>query len=172
MNPRKSQPKAKALTKEVRKGANSVWRSKEETPKANGWYITRNEGGGLCWRAWGHGAWWKQHGFGWVEWFDGNGVAATYDWMPRSRKSIDLNSDQLPDVGKYILHELSKDVAEASSLSIDKLCIEWERRAINAAKNARIEGNYKTGQRDEYWSAVAGTNRLCAAELRRQLPRP
>ena len=86
----------------------SLWMDKETTPRRKGWYLTRREDGDLSWRAWGCNAWWKQLTGGWVEWFDGNGNAMRFDWMPRSRKSIDLNSDQLPDVGDYLLTELQR----------------------------------------------------------------
>jgi hypothetical protein len=74
------------------------WSPKDKLPTKKGWYITRTSEGELHWRAWGNGAWWKQIKGGWVEWFNGDGQAICYDWQPASRKSIDLESNQLPDI--------------------------------------------------------------------------
>jgi hypothetical protein len=88
----------------------TIWKSKETTPgNKKGWYITRREDGDMQWRAWGCQDWWKQFkGGGWIRWFNGDGEAMRFDWMPRSRKDIALNSDQLPDVEEYIMAELQK----------------------------------------------------------------
>lgn len=76
----------------------ALWRDRNKTPWRKGWYITRTEDGFISWRAWGNGAWWKQIKGGWIEWFDGDGNAMRYDWQPRSRQSIDLDSDKLPEL--------------------------------------------------------------------------
>lgn len=75
-----------------------IWCDRGTTPLRKGWYITRRDDGFISWRAWGNSAWWKQIKGGWMEWFDGDGNAARYDWQPGSRQSIDLGSDELPDL--------------------------------------------------------------------------
>jgi hypothetical protein len=75
-----------------------LWRAKNKLPRRKGWYITRTEDGFISWRAWGHGSWWRQIKGGWIEFFGGDGYPTRYDWQPRSRQSIDLDSDKLPDL--------------------------------------------------------------------------
>lgn len=87
----------------------SVWQSKSTTPgRKRGWYITRREDGDLQWRAWGCGAWWKQLKDGWMEWFNGNGEPMRFDWMPLSRQKLELNANELPEVGDFILSKLKR----------------------------------------------------------------
>ena len=74
------------------------WRPKEFVPRRAGWYITRTTDGFIDWRAWGAGAWWKQMKGGWIEWFDGNGVAIRYDFVPRSWHDVKLNRKDLPEI--------------------------------------------------------------------------
>lgn len=88
---RKKSPTARAA-------GSAFWRDRNETPRRKGWYITRREDGHVSWRAWGKGAWWKQIKGGWIQWFDGDGAAMRFDWQPRSRQSIDLDNDKLPDL--------------------------------------------------------------------------
>lgn len=75
-----------------------IWTNKKITPHKKGWYITHTDDGRLSWRAWGRGAWWRQIPGGWIEWFDGEGGAMTYDWMLKSWKSMDLDFHQLPEI--------------------------------------------------------------------------
>lgn len=76
----------------------SKWRSKNFTPRRPGWYITRTVDGTVDWRAWGTGAWWKQTKSGWIEWFDGNGAALRYDFVPRSWHDVNLDREELPEI--------------------------------------------------------------------------
>jgi len=85
-----------------------LWKNRSSTPFLRGWYVTRTESGHLQWRAWGTGGWWKQLKDGWIQFFDGDGQPILYDWMPRSRKSIDLDSHQLPGVEDYLFQEPEK----------------------------------------------------------------
>lgn len=81
----------------------TVWRDRSKTPLRAGWYITRTEDGYVSWRAWGKGAWWKQLKDGWIEWFDADCNSMRYEWIARSRQSIDLNSDELPGISGSML---------------------------------------------------------------------
>ena len=85
----------------------TLWQSRKTTPTKRGWYITGDEGE-MQWRAWGRRSWWKQIGGGWIEWFDGNGEAMRYDWIPRSFHDLKLDLHQLPEVDDYLLEQLQK----------------------------------------------------------------
>ena len=75
---------------------NKLWNSTQMLPKKNGWYITRTRDGFISWRAWENGAWWKQLRGGWIESYDGHGIAITYEWLPTSWHDIALNAGELP----------------------------------------------------------------------------
>lgn len=103
---RKPLTKSKPLARVLALGIGSpLWKDRNKTPSSKGWYITRRDDGEMSWRAWGNDAWWKQIKGGWIECFDGDGCAMRFEWMPRTRKSIDLNSDQLPDVSEYLFDQ-------------------------------------------------------------------
>lgn len=94
--------------KRIKPSGSSIWNHRTETPRRNGWYITRTQNEDISWRMWGHRCWWKQVEGGWIESFDGAGRQILYDWMPRSRKSQDIDTDKLPEVGDYFMAELQR----------------------------------------------------------------
>jgi len=75
-----------------------TWKQKTKTPWRKGWYLTRTDYGFVSWRAWGHGEWWKQlSDGGWISWYDGDGVAMRFEWLPSPRMSVNMDQKQLPD---------------------------------------------------------------------------
>lgn len=78
--------------------ARNPWTNKDTLPRRKGWYITRTEDGFVSWRAWGNGEWWKQTPDGWISWFDGDGCAKRFDYLPKTRRSVDLDMSRLPPI--------------------------------------------------------------------------
>lgn len=72
------------------------WNRAQTRPSKPGWYLTQrpNEPESIDWRAWGSGGWWKQVKGGWIESFDGDGVAVEYEWREPGQ-SIRLDYGEL-----------------------------------------------------------------------------
>ena len=72
------------------------WVDKSTPPTHQGWYATRTSDGYISWRCWGNGGWWKQLRDGWIQSYTVQGEAMDYDWIPSTRRSVELDVWVLP----------------------------------------------------------------------------